>query len=142
MVGQLQEPCLYEQRRELHCKGRYISLCKHGRQEFCCRDCRGKGICVHDRRRNTCIECGGASVCMHKRRRSQCKLCAGSQICVHGRERPTCKLCNPSRVCEHNNFLKKCNRCCKIGYLELECHGEENKRVGIAVEALLAMCWM
>ena len=90
------------------------SKCPHGREQYYCRECGGKGICQHNRQRKTCRECGGSARCEHDRLRSKCKMCGGASICVHRRERVRCKECGGAGICHHNRRKDRCqvrNRC-------------------------------
>lgn len=90
------------------------SKCPHGREQYYCRECGGKGICQHNRQRKTCRECGGSARCEHDRLRSKCKICGGTSICVHRRERVRCKECGGAGICHHNRRKDRCqvrNRC-------------------------------
>jgi hypothetical protein len=51
--------------------------CPHGRQEYYCRDCKGRGICKHGRQRTVCFDCHGNGICEHMKVRSRCKDCEG-----------------------------------------------------------------
>ena len=90
------------------------SKCPHGREQYYCKECGGKGICQHNRQRKTCRECGGSARCEHDRLRSKCKICGGASICVHRRERVRCKECGGAGICHHNRRKDRCqvrNRC-------------------------------
>ena len=64
-----------------NCKRGEQKKCKHGRREYDCKECGGKGICVHGERRTICIRCGGGSICEHREVRQNCKICKAVALC-------------------------------------------------------------
>lgn len=50
--------------------------CKHGKTEYTCVDCNGKGICIHKRNKAYCKECKGSGLCAeHLKCKRACVLC-------------------------------------------------------------------
>ena len=61
--------------------GGFPQKCKHGKIEY------------------TCIECNGKGICIHKRNRAYCKECKGSQLCSeHLKDKRTCIKCHKKAV--------------------------------------------
>ena len=105
--------------------------CEHGRVQYTCKDCGGKGICnhgivrrscklcrrtpraicEHGRQPYVCKECGGKGICEHNRRKAICKECNGADICRHGLQRQTCKDCNGADICVHGRRYHRCKMC-------------------------------
>jgi hypothetical protein len=85
--------------------------CEHGKRQYFCRQCGGRGVCSHGKQKNRCKDCGGASICEHGRLRGICKQCKGASICEHDRERSFCKECNGNQVCQHSRHRTQCKQC-------------------------------
>ena len=70
--------------------------CEHGRVQYTCKDCGGKGICNHGIVRRSCKLCRRTprAICEHGRQPYVCKECGGKGICEHNRRKAICKECN------------------------------------------------
>lgn len=64
-------------------KKRPRKKCLHGRQEYYCRECGGRGICYHGRQKSICLPCRGNGICEHLKVRSRCKKCEGKLLRKH-----------------------------------------------------------
>jgi hypothetical protein len=67
--------------------------CKHQKNKYNCKKCKGGGICKHNIHRAYCKDCHGSQVCKHKKFKGFCKRCNSKNICKHDRHKWQCKEC-------------------------------------------------
>jgi hypothetical protein len=74
-------------------------LCYHGREQYYCRPCGGRGFCRHLIQRKTCLVCRGTEVCKHDKQRAYCAECGGRQVCQVCRAKSSTAnpVCGPCR---------------------------------------------
>jgi hypothetical protein len=93
-------------------KKKYVpKKCPHGRVQYLCKQCGGKGICSHGIFKTMCKKCKGSSFCSHGIRKTRCQQCGGSAFCSHGKLKYRCKLCGGRGLCSHGARKERCKIC-------------------------------
>ncbi len=90
-------------------------MCQHGKQQYVCRDCGGKGICIHNIVKQSCNECTPNRICEHGKNRYYCIDCGGKGTCVHRMMKKFCKDCGGSSLCFHGWQIQTCKECYATG---------------------------